>query len=132
MARVLALTRDLLFGSRVQGALVAAGHEVELVDGEARVRERLSLIGSDGTPSADVDAVDALVVDLTDPGLDGAAIVASLKADGALGPTRTLAFYSHVDAPARERAEQAGIDVVVPRSRMAREGPELVAHLLER
>jgi CheY-like chemotaxis protein len=120
MARVLALTRDLLFGSRVQGALQAAGHEVELVDGEARVRERLAA------------AVDALVVDLTDPELDGAGIVASLKADGALGATRTLAFYSHVDAPARERAEQAGIDLVVPRSRMAREGPELVERLLER
>ena len=31
MARVLALTADLLFGSRLQGALTLAGHEVELV-----------------------------------------------------------------------------------------------------
>jgi CheY-like chemotaxis protein len=139
MARVLALTRDLLFGSRVQGALQACGHEVELVDGEARVRERLSGAGQRATAEhAAIDeevaagAVDALVVDLTDPELDGAAVVASLKGDGALGATRTLAFYSHVDASARERAEQAGIDVVVPRSRIAREGPELVARLLER
>jgi CheY-like chemotaxis protein len=146
VARVLALTRDLLFGSRVQGALQASGHEVELVDGEARVRERLAAVGEDASSGestgsggdaassgdAASPAVDALVIDLTDPELDGAAIVASLRRDGALGATRTLAFYSHVDAPARERAEQAGIDVVVPRSRMAREGPELVARLLER
>lgn len=141
MARVLALTRDLLFGSRVQGALQGAGHEVELVDGEARVRERLGaeapgsagadVGGAGGTPGGSAaGAVDALVVDLTDPDLDGAAIVASLKADRALGATRTLGFYSHVDAPARERAEQAGVDLVVPRSRMAREGPELVGRLL--
>jgi DNA-binding NarL/FixJ family response regulator len=146
MARVLALTRDLLFGSRVQGALQASGHEVELVDSEARVRERLAASGESAATGEDVTAgedaatgedaaaraVDALVIDLTDPELDGAAIVASLKGADALGATRTLAFYSHVDAPARERAERAGIDVVVPRSRMAREGPELLARLLER
>ena len=41
MARVLALVPDLLFGSRLQGALAAAGHEVELLAGEARLRARL-------------------------------------------------------------------------------------------
>jgi hypothetical protein len=34
-----------------------------------------------------------------------------------------------VDAHAREQAEQAGFDSVVPRSRMAREGAELVRRL---
>jgi hypothetical protein len=42
----------------------------------------------------------------------------------------TLAFYSHVDVEARRLAEDAGFDLVVPRSRMAREGPELVARLV--
>jgi DNA-binding NarL/FixJ family response regulator len=122
MARVLALTRDLLFGSRVQAALVASGHEVELVGDEARLREMLE--------DAQTPALAVLVADLTDIELDGAALVQSLAADGRLGATRTLAFYSHVDAAARERAEQAGFDLVVPRSRMAREGAELVARLL--
>jgi CheY-like chemotaxis protein len=130
MARVIALTRDLLFGSRVQGALVGAGHDVELVADEGRLRERFLYAGEAG--EGDGLSVDALVADLTDAELDGAAIVASLKADGGLGKTRTLAFYSHVDAAARERAEQAGFDLVVARSRMAREGAELVAGLLAR
>ena len=43
---------------------------------------------------------------------------------------RTLGFYSHVDVATRERAERAGFEVVVPRSRMAREGVELVADVL--
>jgi hypothetical protein len=46
------------------------------------------------------------------------------------GPPRTLGFYSLVDAAARERAERAGFDLVVPRSRMARDGAELVSRLL--
>ncbi len=41
-----------------------------------------------------------------------------------------LGFYSHVDVDARKRAEEAGIDLVVPRSRMARELPALAERLL--
>lgn len=120
MARVLALVPDLLFGSRVQGALTAAGHEVEMIGDRERLRERLQ----DDRALAAV-----LVVDLTDADLDGSAVVESLSGGGVLGHTRTLGFYAHVDVAARERAERAGFDLVVPRSRMAREGPELVAQL---
>ena len=122
MARVLALTADLLFGSRIQGDLAAAGYEVELIGDEARLRARLV--------DAEKPAADMLVVDLTDAQLAGAAVIEALTADGVLGPVRTLGFYSHVDAPARERAEQAGFDLVVPRSRMAREGAQLVTQLV--
>lgn len=130
MARVLALSADLLFGSRVQGDLVAAGHEVTLVGDEAAARAALAGTGTDEDGGERRGRVDALVVDLTDPDLDGAGIVETLRASGALGATRTLAFYSHVDADARTRAERAGFDVVVARSRMAREGASLVAALL--
>ncbi len=117
MARVVALIPDLLFGSQVQGALTAAGHEVELVSDTDRARERLA------------DAPAVLVVDLVDENLDGAALVESLGQEGVPAQARTLGFYSHVDARARERAEQAGFDLVVPRSRMAREGADLVTRL---
>jgi len=121
MARVLALVPDLLFGSRVRGALEADGHQVELIGGEDRLRDRLE---DAGAPAAAV-----LVVDLTDEDLDGAGVVESLSSEGSLAPMRTLGFFSHVDTPARERAERAGFDLVVPRSRMAREGAELVTRL---
>ncbi len=122
MARVLALTADLLFGSRIQGDLSAAGNEVELIADEARLRARL---GETDKPVADV-----LVVDLTDAELDGAGIVETLAGEGALSSVETLGFYSHVDVRARKRAESAGFDLVVPRSRMAREGGELVTRLV--
>jgi CheY-like chemotaxis protein len=121
MARVLALVPDLLFGSRVQGALRAAGHEVELIGDEGALRDRLT------EPTAPAAAL--LIVDLTDEELDGARIVESLSGEHGHTPLPTLGFYAHVDVGARERAEQAGFDLVVPRSRMAREGPELVTRL---
>jgi DNA-binding NarL/FixJ family response regulator len=121
VARVLALVPDLLFGSRVQGSLTAAGDEVELIGDAPRLRERLS---SSGEPRAEV-----LVVDLTDAQLDGAAVYESLVDNGLLDGIKALAFYSHVDAETGQRARVAGFDLVVPRSRMAREGAELVARL---
>jgi hypothetical protein len=121
MTRVLALVPDLLFGSQVQGSLTAAGHEVELIGDPQRLRERLA--GTSAPPA------DVLVVDLTDVRLDGATLRESLAASGLLEGIATLAFYSHVDAATGARAREAGFELVVPRSRMAREGAQLVARL---
>jgi CheY-like chemotaxis protein len=117
MPRVLALIPDLLFGSRVQATLLAAGYEVELVSEPGSLEGRL-------------EDVSVLVVDLTDEQLEGPTLVERLAENGSLQATRTLGFYAHVDAHVRERAEQAGFDRVVPRSRMAREGAELVTQLV--
>ena len=122
MARVVALVPDLLFGSQVLGMLVAAGDEVELVGDENRVRDRLG--------NAAAPAVGVLVVDLTTDALDGPALVEALSREGVLAQTHTLGFYAHVDVSVRERAEEAGFDLVVPRSRMAREGAALVTSLV--
>jgi CheY-like chemotaxis protein len=121
MARVLVLSDDLLFGSRLHGSLTAAGHEVELVGNEEALRERL-------VDRASTDP-GALVVDLTDEKYGGADVLEALAAEGRLGHLRTLAFYSHVDLAARERASRAGFELSVPRSRIAREAPELLAQL---
>lgn len=116
MARVIALVPDLLFGSKVQELLRAAGHEVELASGETEVWDQIA-----GT--------DVLVVDLTTDDVDGAMLLDTLRSGGEMHAIRTLAFYSHVEADVRERALEAGFDQVVPRSRMAREGGELVTRL---
>lgn len=106
MARVLALVADLMLASRVEAPLAAAGHEV--------------VISSD--PGADPAGFDLIVADLE------LAEPESLAAAGA----PSIGFYSHVDVATRRRAEAAGVDLVVPRSRMARELPELAAAVLDR
>ena len=102
MARVAAVVPDLFFASKVKETLTAAGHEVTTV-----------------APGAPVEA-DVLVVDLD-------------AAGGEVEPPAgmpSLGFYSHVDVETRARAQDAGFDLVIPRSRMAREMPELIARLL--
>jgi hypothetical protein len=118
VARVVALIPDLLFGSKVQGMLQQAGHEVELVTG--------ALESWDGAGGADV-----LIVDLVGDPEAGIALPGRLGASGGPARPRTLAVYSHVDADTRRRAGEAGFDVVVPRSRMMREGAELVTGLAQ-
>lgn len=108
MARVVAFVPDLLFGSNLQGALSAAGHDVELV-GELK-------------PGLQADV---LVVDLC---ADAPQRVEQTRARRPEG-TPVLAFYAHVETDVKALAEQAGFDLVVPRSRIAREGPALVERL---
>jgi hypothetical protein len=115
VARVVALIPDLLFGSNVVGALGAAGHETVLVaDAEAARRE--------------LPGAQALVVDLT---ADSAARTKQVRPLIGTHGVKTLAFYSHVEHDVRTQAEQAGFDLVIPRSRMAREGAAVLARLVE-
>ncbi len=105
MARVLSIATDLMLASRVDAGLTAAGHNVVLASSlEAAPLDEAELIVAD----LDVESAEALV---------------------AVG-VPVLGYYSHVDTETRAVAEAAGVDLVVPRSRMARELPDLVEKLL--
>ena len=106
MARVVSIAGDLMLASRVDSALTAAGHNVILAPSLAE---------------APLDQAELLVADLD---------VEDPEALVGLG-VPVLGYYSHVDAETRKAAEAAGVDLVVPRSRMARELPQLVERLLD-
>ena len=112
MARVVAVFDDLLLGSNVIGLLGAGGHQARLA----------------GAAVSDVEA-DVLVVDLASAGFDGIELLERLRSAGRLGAAKTLGVYSHVHHELKLRAEAAGFDLVVPRSRLVREGSELVERL---
>lgn len=105
MARVLAISADLLLGSKVEAMLSAAGHEVTL---------------SPAIAEAPLEGAELIVADLD------AEVPEALVGLG----IPVLGYYSHVDVGTKETAEAAGLDLVVPRSRMARELPDLAAKLL--
>jgi len=104
VARVVAISTDLLLGSKVEAMLMAAGHEVTLAPS---LPEQL-------------EGIDLLVADLD---AETPASLANLNIP-------VLGYYSHVNAETKKASEAAGIDLAVPRSRMARELPELAAKLL--
>lgn len=106
MARVLSISNDLMLGSKVQETLKAAGHEV---------------VSSSSIEETTWDGIDLIVADLD---------AESPEALVGLGMP-VLGYYSHVDVATKEAAEAAGVDLAVPRSRMARELPDLVKRLLD-
>jgi hypothetical protein len=106
VARVVAVAADLMLGSKVEATLSAAGHDVTL---------------SPSLQEAPLGQADLLVADLD---------VENPEALVGLG-VPVLGYYSHVNVETKEAAEAAGVDLVVPRSRMARELPALAERLLE-
>jgi hypothetical protein len=104
VARVVAVA-DLMLGSKIEATLSAAGHEVRLAP---------------SLQEAPLDEIELLVADLD---------TESPEALVGLG-VPVLGFYSHVEVETKEAAEAAGVDLAVPRSRLARELPELAAQLL--
>lgn len=110
--RVVAFVPDLLFGSTVVESLRTAGHEPVLVGDSDAVQRELA-------------TAQVLVVDLTADAKDRIAAIRGTVPGG----VRTMAFYSHVESEVREQAVEAGFDLVVPRSRMAREGVALIERL---
>jgi PleD family two-component response regulator len=117
MAKVIAAVPDLLFGSKLESALTSGGFDCELI------------ASADAARAAAANA-DLLVVDLTDADFGGVALVAQMGEAGELGSLQTLGFYSHVEPEVKAAATEAGFDLVVPRSRINREGAELAAKLL--
>jgi hypothetical protein len=106
VARVAAVAADLMLGSKVEATLSAAGHEVTL---------------SPSLAQAPLDGAELIIADLE---------VENPEALVAVG-VPVLGYYSHVQAQTRAEAEAAGVDLVVPRSRLARELPQLVKRLLQ-
>jgi hypothetical protein len=94
-----------MFASRIGATLGAAGHDVTL---------------SPSVAEAPLGDAEILIADLE---------LIEPEAVAGLG-VPVLGFYRHTEPDTRERAEAAGVDVVVPRSKMAREMTELVDGLL--
>jgi hypothetical protein len=111
VARVVAFIPDLLFGSNVLAAVSGAGHDVTLAGDERRLK-------------ADAPDAEVLIFDLTADAPERIELYTAVQV-----AAKTLAFYSHVESDTRALAEQAGFDLVIPRSRMAREGAVLVTRL---
>jgi hypothetical protein len=106
VARVVAISADLLLGSKVEAMLTAAGHDVTLASRLAQTQ-----LGEADLIVADLDGEDPVAL----AGLD----------------IPVLGYYSHVNVGTKEASEKAGVDLVIPRSRMARELVTLAAGLLD-
>jgi hypothetical protein len=105
---------DLLFQTRIEGAVRATGSEVTLADTPARLDAAL-----ERQPAV-------VVIDVHETAFSATEAIGQSAAAGA----RVLAFGRHT-APAELRAARnAGAGIVVPRSDLVERLPELLGRLL--
>lgn len=109
---ILSLTRDLMFSTKIKELCRTYGREARTV------RDIPSL------ESALKEVVAELVIfDLNSRDIDVFAGVSLALATNA----KTLGFFSHVDEKLKHRANELGMQNVVPRSRLERELSALLA-----
>jgi len=105
------LSDDLLFISRIVGTARDLGLQVVAVRTPADLLER-----------ARKESPSCVIVDLANPGLKIAELVAALRGHEG-GTPRGVAYWSHVDVAVLRGAREAGCDVVLPRSKFVEDLP---------
>lgn len=108
----LLITQDLFFASKVTGTASALGFHVTVTQSLA-----------DATPYLQSGVCRCLIVDLGHPAMKVSDLMASLPA---VSRPTVIAFGAHVLAEQLQAAQEAGCDVVLPRSRFSAELPELL------
>lgn len=103
--RILAAVSDMLFASKVRAAAESLNVTVEF----ARSADALFDAAKAEVPSL-------VILDLHDTRTDPFALAKRMKADGQLRQVPLIAFFSHVNVELKNKAVEAGIDHVLPRS----------------
>lgn len=113
--RVIAAVSDMLFASKIRGTAEHINVSVDF----ARTEDGLF-------DAARADVPSLIILDLHDTRLDPFALAARLKGDGRLRDVPLVAFFSHVETELRRRAEEAGVEHVLPRSVFTRRLAEIL------
>ena len=101
------LSDDLIFTSRVAGT----GRDLGVAVRTARNADAVLNLAKQQAPTC-------VIVDLSNPGLRTAELIAGLP-----NRPRVVAYGSHVDTDTLRAAREAGCDVVLPRSKFVEELP---------
>jgi CheY-like chemotaxis protein len=106
-ARIYAFVEDLFFLAKIQETARKLGVKVEFVKTDKDVFERMNQNGN-GKPSL-------IIVDLNNLGIKPLAVIPKLKSK-LKKETNIIGFLSHVQGELKLKAQEAGCDMVLPRS----------------
>ena len=115
MQRIGLIVDDMFFASKIAGAAERAGSKIERIKSLADI----DLLATD--PPA------LVIIDLNSDRLDPIQAIESLKSHPALKSIPVVGFVSHVQVDLIRRAEAAGCDHVVPRSKFTQLLAEIVS-----
>jgi len=114
MAHCIAIVSDLIFSSRITGTASQIGTTCKVVRDLASLQDAL-----------EADEVDTVLMDLS---CDGLATEQAIRAIKSKHPNvRVVAFCSHVQTELMALANNAGADLVLPRSAFVQQLPQLLS-----
>ena len=125
--RLVLVTDDLLFPSRIREGLKPLGHRLSLAANEADARRAVAGDTNDGSGDGRAAAV---LVNLSARRFDPNSLIRALKAEGATRDVPLLAFAGHVETEKHVAARAAGADMVAANSSVSLHLPKLLERLL--
>jgi len=111
---ILAVLEDLFFTVKIHEAAKRAGLPVEFLKSEIDV-----LLRAKTQPSL-------IIIDLNFQGVDGLKLVETLKADAETKGINLLGYLSHVQGELKLKAQEAGCNMVLPRSAFSQSLPQIL------
>ena len=113
--RVIAAVSDMLFASKIRGTAEQLNVTVDFARTEAGLFDY-----------AKTEVPSLFILDLQDTRLDPFALAARLKSDEQLRAVPLVGFFSHVETELQRRAQEAGVEHVLPRSVFSRNLAEIL------
>ena len=118
-ARIFCFIEDLFFLAKIQEVARKLGLKVEFVKGVEPILER----ASDDVPEADRPAL--VIFDLNNANIKPLTLIAKLRSK-LKKSTSIIGFLSHVQGDLKVKAQEAGCDMVMPRSAFSQNLPNLL------
>ena len=114
--RVIAAVSDMLFASKIRGTAEQLNVTVDFARSEAGLFDY-----------AKAEVPSLVILDLGETRFDPFALAARLKADEQLRTVPIVAFFSHVETELQKKAQEAGVEHVLPRSLFTKRLPEILS-----
>jgi len=112
--KVLAVLEDLFFTVKINEAAKRAGLGITFVKSELDALEQAKL-----QPAL-------IIVDINFQGVDPLNLIRKLKADDATRRINLIGYLSHVQGELKLQAQEAGCDMVMPRSAFSQNLPQIL------
>ncbi len=116
---VLVVVTDIFFYTKVRDALLPQGYHLE----RARVQQDVPQKAASLHPVA-------MILNLSDPAVDGMKALEAVKADRSLQSIPVLAFANHEEVDTWKRAKELGVTKIVSRNEFSAYMRKLVEELL--
>jgi len=112
--KVLAVLEDLFFTVKINEAAKRAGLPITFVKSEHDALEQAKLHPA------------LIIMDINFQGVDPLALIRKLKADEQTKGINLIGYLSHVQGELKVQAQEAGCDMVMPRSAFSQNLPQIL------